>query len=70
MQCKNNNEDSVSDFLISVVSFEQGSKLCVTSELEKDLNLKTTAATKGIEKDKQSFFCPLNKKILENISTR
>lgn len=29
MQCKNTNEDLVSGFLISVVSFEQGTKLYI-----------------------------------------
>lgn len=63
MQCKNNNGDLVSDFLISVVSFEQGTKLCFTSEQEKSLNPVTTTTKKHLKKTNGVFFYLSKKKI-------
>lgn len=64
MQCENINEGLVYNFLISVVSFNQGNKLCFTSEQEKGLNPITTtsATTKGISKRQAEFFLFFKKK--------
>jgi len=61
MQCKNDNDSLVSDFLITEVSFEQGTKVCFTSEQGKGLNPVTTT-TKGICKRQAEFFLFLKKK--------
>lgn len=64
MQSKINKEDLVSDFLISVISFEQGTKLCFTSEQGKGLKpiTATTTTRKGILKRQAEFFLSFQEK--------